>query len=157
MRTMDPSLATIARPGSGERAGSGEGAAVSEGQHEPDEGGDQAGDDDYPLLAGRGDHLYVEADHERGQPEPGREDVPGNNEAEREGQHPRDEREDGEAVLQRVPLAVGVQRDRETRAGTGPGGLRHRPPPFLLRRQVSGNVPARAGPESCARVSEGSW
>src|SRR5262249_43145411 len=63
----------------------GEGTAVSEGQHEPDEGEDQAGDDDYPLLAGHRDHLVVEADHERGQPDPGRDDVPGDNEAEREG------------------------------------------------------------------------
>src|SRR5262245_36323371 len=38
---------------------SGEGSAVSEGQHEPDEGGDQAGDDDDPLLARGGDQLGV--------------------------------------------------------------------------------------------------
>ena len=57
---------------------------MSEGQHEPDEGGDQAGDDDYPLLAGGGDQLGVEAHHERGQPDPGRDEVPGDDEAERD-------------------------------------------------------------------------
>src|SRR5215510_4127574 len=58
-------------------AGGSEKATVREGQHEPDEGGDQASDDDDPLLAGRVDQLRVEAYHERSQPNPGRDDVPG--------------------------------------------------------------------------------
>ena len=118
-------------------------------------GGDQAGDDDYPLLAGGGDQLGVEAHHERGQPDPGRNEVPGDDEAERKGHDPRDESKDGEGVHHRVLLAVGVQRERRT--GANPGDLRHRPPPFVFPRQVSGSVPARAGPESCARLSVGCW
>src|SRR5215471_2388616 len=131
MRSMNPSLATIRWP-----AGAtlpfrlGEGTAVGEGQHAPDEGGDQTGDDDYPLLAGRGDHLAVEADHERGQPDPGRDGVPGDDEAEREGNYPGDQSKDGEGVHHRVLLAVGIQREMRTCAN--PSDLRHRPPPLRV-------------------------
>src|SRR5580693_6475686 len=113
MRTIHPSL--VQRSG-GE-------AALGQDEGQPDEPGDDAGDDQDPLLAGGRDHLHVQPDQARGQPGGGRNDDHGgpgvgipDDQAQDEGYEADDQGKDGQDILDRMRLPVRVQ-DVRTRAG----------------------------------------
>src|ERR1700745_2615042 len=95
---------------------SGDEAALGHAEGQPDEPGDDAGDDQDPLLAGMGDHLHVQPDQARDQPGGGGDDDHGGTDvrvpddhAEDEGYEPDHQREDGQDVLHRMGLSVRVQ------------------------------------------------
>src|SRR5689334_16584517 len=115
MRAMHPRLAAEPRGSAYPRRSGGE-AALAQRDGQPDEPGDDAGDDQDPLLAGGRDHLRVQPD-QAGQQPGGRGDdddrgagvrVPDDH-AEGERHQADHQGEDGQGVLERMRLPVRVQ------------------------------------------------